>query len=106
MNNEPEKNTINVKDFIAYILKHMTAEQALEKLLRLQTDQYDKIKLGQPIVPKVGDQINPLMILACAAMDLGWDMCLEKQSDESKNVEGIACGTKEWLDRMIKPSNA
>lgn len=96
-----QQKTIKTKDFIAYILKFMTAEQALEKLMGIQTDQYNKIKLGEPINPKEDDTINPLMILCCAAMDLGWDMCLEKQDDETKNIDGIAVGTSEWLNRNL-----
>lgn len=84
------------EEFVEYILKHMTAEEALLKLIKLQTDQYDKIKLGQPINPKPGDTINPLMIIVTAAMDLGWDLAIES-GEKSKEVRGIMIGTKEYL---------
>lgn len=80
-----------------YIIKHMTAEDALLKLLSLQTDQYDKIKLGQPIEPKEGDTINPLMILCCATLDLGWDIMIEKKDGE---MDGLVIGKREFIDRV------
>ena len=84
----------------AYILKHMSAEDALLKLLELQCDQYDKLKLGEPLEPIPGQGINPLMILACAALDLGWDMILTGKGQEQ--VTGLICGTREYIDDVAK----
>lgn len=87
---------MKAKDLRDYILRHMSAEDALLRLLQLQCENYSKMKLGQPISLEKGQGINPLMIICCAAMDLGWDMVIEDQSI-SENIRGISCGTDDYI---------
>jgi len=89
------------EEFVQHILKYMTAEEALLKLIKYQTDQYDKLRLGEPIHKDPHEPINPLMIACCAAFDMGWDLAIESP-EKSKEVRGLMIGTREYLDEQLK----
>lgn len=80
-----------------YILKHMSAEEALEKLLTNVCTQYEEIiKVGSYTKKMEGDSINPIFIISAAAMELGWQFVISKDP----NVNGLIIGTKEYIDNL------
>lgn len=80
------------KEFKEYILKHMTAEEALEKLLAAPLLTYEKLKF-----PSKEESIHPQLLIAFAALDLGWQIAVEKREGE---MRGIAVGTEEYLQSI------
>ena len=89
---------MNVKEFYDYITKHMTAEQALMKLLEGQVMEYEKLKFSQEEYA-----IHPLLLIAMAAQDMGWNIAIpEPKDDPDADVIGIMCGTEEYMKTMLK----
>jgi hypothetical protein len=84
---------ISVDDFYNYITKHMTAEEALKKLLTSSMISYEKLKFDE------GKEVHPIIIIANAAMDMGWMIAVEK---EEKEVKGLAVGTEEYMNKLFK----
>lgn len=82
---------MTVRELRDYILTQMSAEDALLKLLESPMIQYEKLKFDK------GKEVHPLIILANAAMDMGWNFVVDKQ----ENVEGLIVGTKEYIDRLM-----
>ncbi len=83
------------KDFYAYITKFMTPEQALMKMLEGSLIQYDKLKFTSQ-----QEAVHPEIIIAMAAMDLGWSFALEKK-EGTEPVRGMTIGTMEYLDTVF-----
>jgi len=81
---------MNPKEFYDYITKQMTAEEALMKLLEGHVVNYEKLKFED------GEEIHPVMVISLAAMDLGWQIAIEKNQGE---VDGIMIGTNEYMKR-------
>lgn len=81
---------MTVDEFYNFITQHMTAEQALKKLLATQIDRYEKLKIPD------GELISPIFIIANAAMDLGWNIVLEGE-EVSSEVRGLIVGTDDYL---------
>ena len=88
---------MTVKEFKDYILKHMTAEEALERLLATEVAHYEKLKLEKGENP---DTLSPMYMLAMAAMDCGWDIAVEKREDGM--LRGLSVGTPDYLKDMLK----
>lgn len=87
---------MKVSEFKEYILKHMTADEALTKLLESSLVSYEKLKFDS-----TDKAVHPLLIISMAAMDMGWIMAIEKDEQE---VRGIAVGTKEYMDSLFPPT--
>lgn len=85
---------IKVKDFYDHILKHMTAEEALMKLLEGPLRSYEKLKFDEN-----GQEVHPVLIISAAAMDLGWNFAVEKGQE---HVRGLCVGTQEYIDTVLK----
>jgi hypothetical protein len=83
---------MNVKELYDHIVKHMTPEQALMKLLEGQVMSYDKLKF------KKGKSIHPIHLITMAAMELDWGIIIPM--DDDANVEGIVVGTEKYLDSI------
>lgn len=95
---------MNAKELRDYILTKMTAEEALLKLLQSHVDHYDKLKVqfDEQYANEEGhNQGSPIMIIAAAAMDLGWQIAVENSSDDAP-VRGLAVGTGAYLDAVLK----
>ncbi len=84
---------MTVLEFRDYILTQMSAEDALLKLLEGPLIQYQKLKFEQ------GKEVHPLIIIANAAMEMGWDFLIEKNT---KNIEGLVVGTSDYMKRIVK----
>lgn len=96
MSENEAKAGISVDDLYEHIVKHITPEQALRKLLGGAILQYEKLKFDENENP-----VHPEFIIAMAAMDLGWQIAVEKSSE---TVQGLIVGTKEYIDRTF-PEN-
>lgn len=84
---------MNAQALYEHIVQHITPEAALLKLLESSIIQYEKLKMDK------GEEVHPLLIISMAAMDLGWEMAIEKDQEE---MRGIAVGTKEYIDNLYK----
>lgn len=84
------EKSITVDEFYEFILGKMSAEQALKLLLSSSIVSYEKLKF-------VDDTraVHPIMIIAFAAMDLGWNFAIEKNQE---NVRGMVIGTEEYFN--------
>jgi hypothetical protein len=85
---------MTIDEFYTEITKHMTPEAALKKLLEGSVRQYENLKFKED-----GSPVHPLMIIAMAAMDMGWMIAV---SDKDKEVMGMVVGTGEYLDKVLK----
>lgn len=93
---EKEEPGLTPDELYDFIVQHMTPEQALRRLLQTTVDQYEELK-GIKTNNGVG---SPLFILAAAALEMGWQISIEKGKDDSF-VEGLVLGTPEYLDRTL-----
>lgn len=88
---------MNAKEFYDYITSKMTAEEALLKMLEGQVMEYEKLKFSQE-----ENAIHPLLLIAMAAQDMGWDIAIPNTGNDEDDVEGIICGTDAYMKRMLK----
>jgi len=85
---------MNIKELFEHITSHMTAEQALMKLLEGNALTYEHLKFNE------GDEIHPLMVISMAALDMGWDLAIPDGRDDDE-VQGMAVGTDEYLSELF-----
>lgn len=90
---------MNVKEFYDYITKHMTAEEALLKILEGHIKTYDNLKFNK------GEELHPLMIASMAAMDMGWQLAIPEEINDDEEIRGIIMGTSEYLEEMLDEDN-
>ena len=86
---------MNVREFYNYLTKHMTAEQALMKLLEGQVMEYEKLKFSQD-----ENAVHPMLLIAMAAMDMNWQIVIP-DGEPDVEVPGMVVGTKEYLDSIL-----
>lgn len=84
---------MTVRELRDYILTQMSAEDALLKLLESPLLQYEKLKFDK------GKEVHPLLIIANAALDMGWQLAIEKDKEE---VRGLTVGTDEYMKDHFK----
>jgi len=82
------------KETYDHILKHMTAEEALLKLLEGHTRNYEHLKFVE------GEEIHPLMVVSMAALDMGWDLAIPNGGEDDE-VQGMAIGTPEYFEDLF-----
>ncbi len=87
---EKPKKGVTVAELKEFILKHMTAEQALDRLLESSLISYNKLRFNK------GEEVHPLIIMSSAAMDMGWDFVIEQDREK---VEGLIVGTGDYINR-------
>jgi len=86
---------MNVKELYDHITKHMTAEQALMKLLEGHVLTYEKLKFQE------GEEIHPTILVVMAAMDMGWNLAIPNTGNDDDELQGMAIGTHEYLDKLF-----
>lgn len=96
MNSEKKDIKMTPKALYDFITEAMPAEEALLKLLEGTLLQYEKLKFDD------GHAVHPLLIIAHAAMDMGWVMAVEKEEE----VRGIAVGTDEYMHKLFSKDEA
>jgi len=89
---------MTAKEFYDHITKHMTAEEALLKLLEGQVMEYEKLKFSQD-----EKAVHPVLLIAMAALDMGWNLAIpDHKDDPDAEMQGLAVGTQEYLDNLLK----
>jgi hypothetical protein len=86
-------NNMTSNELYDYIIQHMTAEQALKKLLESSLLNYQKLKFNE------GEEIHPIILITMAAMDLNWQLAVKNKDDE--DIQGISVGTEEYLKELF-----
>lgn len=86
---------VTAQDLYDHILKYMTAEEALLKLLTSSLIQYEHLKFKED-----GTPVHPIFILSAAALDMGWGMALKKGAPDDE-IEGFLVGSEEFLKETI-----
>lgn len=92
---------MTAKELRDYILTKMTAEEALLRLLQSHVEHYEKLKVQMDNEQEGDNQGSPIMIIAAAAMDLGWQIAVENATDDTP-VRGLCVGTGAYLDAVLK----
>jgi hypothetical protein len=88
---------MNVKELYDHILKHMTAEQALMKMLEGTVVEYNKLKFSEE-----GKEIHPEMLIVMAVLDRGWNMAIpDPKGAEDSELPGMIVGTQEYIDDIL-----
>jgi hypothetical protein len=86
---------MNAFELYKHITAHITAEEALMKLLEGHVMTYEKLKFNQ------GEEIHPIILISMAAMDMGWDMAVPN-GEGDEEIEGMIVGTNEYIDSILK----
>lgn len=84
---------MTVKELYDYITEHMSAEEALMKLLEGSLINYNKLKFESE-----EKTIHPILIIMMASMDMGWQMAVD---NEDENVNGLVVGTEEYMNKIF-----
>jgi hypothetical protein len=95
---------MTAKELRDYILTKMTAEEALLRLLQSHVEHYEKLKVqmdDKHADDEGHNQGSPIMIIAAAAMDLGWQIAVENTEPDAP-VRGLTVGTGAYLDAVLK----
>jgi hypothetical protein len=92
---------MTAKELRDYLLTKMTAEEALLKLLQNHVEHYEKLKVQMDNEQEGDNTGSPIMIIAAAAMDLGWQLAIENGEPDAP-VRGLCVGTGEYLDKILK----
>jgi hypothetical protein len=92
---------MTAKELKDYILTKMTAEEALLKLLQNHVEHYEKLRVQMDNEQEGDTKGSPIMIIAAAAMDLGWQIAIEKGKPDAP-VRGLCVGTGAYLDAVLK----
>jgi hypothetical protein len=74
----------------AYILSKMTMEQAFDRILESSIIKYQKLRFQE------GEEIHPLIVMATAAMEMGWGFLLGPEEE----VEGVVTGTEDYMTKV------
>lgn len=101
---ETPKPSMTVAALKDYILKHMTAEQALERLLSGSLIEYEKLKFTSE-----DKAIHPEILIAMAAMELGWQLMIEAPKEDEDGggmVIGMVVGTEDYMNTFKPKSDA
>jgi len=87
---------MTVKETFDHITKHMTAEQALMKLLEGHIRTYERLKFNE------GEELHPVMLVSLAAMEMDWDIAIpDNKGDEDMELIGMAIGTPEYFEELF-----
>lgn len=86
---------MNAFELYKHITAHITADEALMKLLEGHVMTYEKLKFNQ------GEEIHPIILISMAAMDMGWDMAVPN-GEGDEEIKGMIVGTNEYIDSILK----
>lgn len=90
---------MTAEELYKHITSHMTAEEALMKLLTGHLREYEKLKFSQE-----GEEIHPVILISMATLDMGWNIAVPHNDDPNAEVIGMIVGTQEYIDSIL--SNA
>ena len=87
---------MTVQETFDHITAHMSAEDALKKLLEGHIRTYEHLKFNE------GEELHPLMLVSLAALDMGWDIAIpDNKGDEDMELIGMAIGTPEYFEDLF-----
>lgn len=84
---------MTVEQLYDHIVSQLTPEEALKRLLESGLINYQKLRFQE------GEEIHPVMLIAMASMEMGWNFLVEKVEGE-ENVRGLIVGTDEYVDTI------
>ena len=88
---------MKVQELYDYITKHMTAEQALMKLLESSLHEYQILKFSED-----GKEIHPAMLIVMAAQEMGWDIAITNNDDNQEvELDGMINGTSDYINNAL-----
>ena len=82
-----DEQKIKITAFVDFILTKMDAKEALTKLIATNTHHYEKLKLEKQ--EDNPEMVSPYFILVAAAMDLGWDLAIEKNHPTIRGISVV-----------------
>ena len=85
---------MKVQEFYDHNTKHMSAEEALLKLLEGHLRTYEHLKFNE------GEEIHPIIVASMAALDMNWNLAIPDGSDDEE-VQGMMIGTEAYLDERL-----
>jgi len=91
---DDETPSMTPRELRQYILKHMSAEEALLKLLEGDLINYQYLKF------KDNETTHPMIIVAAAGLEMGWDLVLLNENPETE-VKGFIIGTREYVNETV-----
>lgn len=94
---------MNAIDLKNHILKFMTADEALEKMLITTVEQFDNMKKNLSLGGEKELAASPFMIIVAAAMDLGWGFAVEKPEKPDSPIRGLVIGSPAYIDKVFQP---
>lgn len=86
---------MTVQELYDHILKHMTAEQALKKMLEASLHEYQFLKFSE-----AGKEIHPAMLVVMAAQEMGWVIAITSK-DDNEELQGMIIGTNAYINNTI-----
>lgn len=91
------------EEFYNYITQHMTADEALKKLLAAPLLQFQELKALKAGNINEEEFVNPIFIIAAACADIGWHIVVET---DQPTVRGLFIGTDEYIEKYHPKKNA
>lgn len=86
---------MTVQELYDHILKHMTAEQALKKMLEASLHEYQYLRFSE-----AGKEIHPAMLVVMAAQEMGWDIAIPNKDPEAE-LDGMTIGTPAYINNTL-----
>lgn len=84
---------MTAKELYDHITKHMSAEEALLKLMEGTIRNYEHLKF------KDGEELHPVMVIVAATLDMGWSMMLTNE-DLDSDLDGMIIGTEDYIKSL------
>lgn len=104
-----QEKKMTVQELVDYITSKMDAREALEKILASQVSSYEKLKnrifseKGESLVDEEASDISPLVIISAAALELGWGLAIENDSEENQGkLRGLVIGTEDYMRHILE----
>jgi hypothetical protein len=86
---------MTVQELYDHILKNMTAEQALKKMLESSLHEYQYLRFSAE-----GKEIHPAMLVVMAAQEMGWDIAIP-DIKEDEEIQGMVIGTSAYMNNTL-----
>lgn len=93
---------MNIEKLYAHLTSQLSEKEIIMRFLQSSLIKYDKLKFSDIEGPNgkvVPDGVHPLIIIAYATMDMGWNFMVEKVDGD---VRGLIIGTDEYVVKYNK----
>lgn len=85
---------MTAKELYDHVTKHMSAEEALLKLMEGSIKTYEHLKFNE------GEELHPIMVIAAATLDMGWDIAIS-DDDPDAELQGMIVGTDDYINKLL-----